>query len=101
MTSEDQNNNIAPSTPAPDTTELCFTCPKCGGTDLYLRQESLLEVQAIYADGDVEFDEASPDKDLGYECSCGHVITDEHGNPVCTGEALAAWLIRNCDQSNE
>ena len=100
MTSEDRNN-ITPPTPPVDTTELYFTCPQCGGTNLYLRQEALLEVQSIYSDGEIEFDEASPDKDLGYECrGCEFVLRDEDDDPVCNGETLAAWLIRNCDQSN-
>ncbi len=43
-----------------DDRELDFTCPECGGNRLFLRQEALLEVQAVHADGDVEYDDAYP-----------------------------------------
>jgi predicted RNA-binding Zn-ribbon protein involved in translation (DUF1610 family) len=82
--------------------ELSFTCPKCGGNELFLRQEALLEVQAVYADGDVEYGDVSPDEDMGYECrDCKYALEDENGLSVFCGEDLAAWLIANCDQLGE
>jgi len=98
-----ESRDSAVKTESPENAhELSFTCPQCGGNQLFLRQEALLEVQAVYADGEVEYDDAYPDKDLGYECrGCEYVLRDRAGDPVCNGEDIAAWLIANCDQLGE
>ncbi len=99
MTSEDRNNTTPP-TPPVDFTELYFTCPECGGTNLWLRQEALLAVLCVLSDGQVECDNAYPDKDLGYECrNCHYVLSHQTGDRVC-GRDIVDWLMSNCDQAN-
>lgn len=98
-----ESRDSAVKTESPENAhELSFTCPRCGGHQLYHRQEALLEVQAVYADGYVSYGDDSPDEDIDYECGdCDYVLKDRDGQLFCGEDDLAAWLVTNCDQLGE
>jgi len=80
--------------------ELSFTCPKCGGDRLYLKQIDITEVKGVFSDGDISLGDEYAEEDLGFICGgCEYELQDED-EPVVGGQHLAEWLQVNCPQTD-
>jgi hypothetical protein len=75
--------------------ELRFVCPECGHDGLQTLNESSIEVDHVYDDGDFEWGSVRHEEIMDYHCGgCGYVLELEED------EELHHWLIAHCKQDD-
>ncbi len=76
--------------------ELRFVCPECGSHSLCAYSQGSLDIDHVYEDGVIAWDEMRPDEILDYHCGeCGHEIEFRED------ETIAEWIIAHCDQESD